>query len=110
MRCSRAPPPVTGAKPGGVEAYPGARNLPWSEDWQAQAIVEERGALTLQEVAEIMGCTRERIRQIELQAMGKLRRHLRNKGAAADLIAFLRERLCHDDDETSGRPDVRRYA
>jgi len=41
-------------------------------------------AMTLQEIAEIMGCTRERVRQIEQRALGKLRRKLRAMGYNAD--------------------------
>lgn len=36
--------------------------------------------MTLEEIAEIMGCTRERIRQIEQRALMKLRKRLRLKG------------------------------
>lgn len=40
--------------------------------------------MTLQEIAEIMGCTRERVRQIEQRALGKLRRRLRAMGYKPD--------------------------
>ena len=36
--------------------------------------------MTLEEIAEIMGCTRERVRQIEQRALMKLRKRLRLKG------------------------------
>lgn len=36
-------------------------------------IVEERGALTLEEVSDFFGLTRERIRQIEEKVLRKLR-------------------------------------
>jgi hypothetical protein len=37
-------------------------------------IVDERGPLTLDEVGEVFGVTRERIRQIELKALMKLKK------------------------------------
>jgi Sigma-70, region 4 len=36
--------------------------------------------MTLEEIAEIMGCTRERVRQIEQRALMKLRKRLRLEG------------------------------
>lgn len=36
--------------------------------------------MTLEEIADIMGCTRERVRQIEQRALMKLRRKLRAMG------------------------------
>lgn len=42
--------------------------------------------MTLQEIAEVMGCTRERVRQIEQRALGKLRRKLVAMGYNADNI------------------------
>ena len=40
--------------------------------------------MTLEEIADIMGCTRERVRQIEQRALMKLRKRLRAKGIQAD--------------------------
>ena len=37
-------------------------------------------AMTLQEIADILGTSRERVRQIEQRALGKLRRKLRAMG------------------------------
>jgi RNA polymerase nonessential primary-like sigma factor len=42
--------------------------------------------MTLEEIAEIMGVTRERVRQIEQRALAKLRRRLRAKGIKAEDI------------------------
>jgi DNA-directed RNA polymerase specialized sigma subunit len=45
-----------------------------------------RGNFTLEEIAEMMGLTRERVRQIEAMALRKLRRALRLRGIDADSI------------------------
>jgi DNA-directed RNA polymerase sigma subunit (sigma70/sigma32) len=39
-----------------------------------------RGNYTLEQIAEMMGLTRERVRQIEANALRKLRRELRRRG------------------------------
>lgn len=36
--------------------------------------------MSLEEIAQILGCTRERVRQIEQRALMKLRKRLRAKG------------------------------
>jgi DNA-directed RNA polymerase sigma subunit (sigma70/sigma32) len=43
-----------------------------------------RPQMTLQEVADILGTSRERVRQIEQRALGKLRRILFAKGYKAE--------------------------
>ena len=40
--------------------------------------------MTLQEIADILGTSRERVRQIEQRALGKLRRKLNTMGYQAD--------------------------
>jgi DNA-directed RNA polymerase sigma subunit (sigma70/sigma32) len=45
-----------------------------------------RGNYTLEEIAEMMGLTRERVRQIEANALRKLRRALYRRGIDADSI------------------------
>jgi hypothetical protein len=47
--------------------------------------VDER-AMTLQQIADVLGTSRERVRQIEQRALGKLRRKLRAMGYKADDI------------------------
>jgi hypothetical protein len=47
--------------------------------------VDERH-MTLQEIADIFGTSRERVRQIEQRALGKLRRKLRAMGYKPDDI------------------------
>lgn len=72
--------------------------LPYEQDLPAQIAVSfsiARGApLTLDEIAECMGCNRERVRQIERDALTKLRLWATRTGARADLrdiIASLTE-------------------
>ena len=52
-------------------------NFPDKEVWQLQETcsldVAERGGITLEEVGEIMNLTRERIRQVEVNGLDKLR-------------------------------------
>ena len=40
--------------------------------------------MTLQQIANVLGTSRERVRQIEQRALGKLRRRLRAMGYQAD--------------------------
>ena len=39
---------------------------------------------TLEEIADMMGCTRERVRQIEQTALGKVRKELYKRGLKAE--------------------------
>lgn len=68
----------------------------WQVDDKARQLVAERGPLTLQEIADHMGVTRERVRQIEMVAMRKLR------NVAPHLEARLRE-LDRARDEVNAR-------
>ncbi len=56
-------------------------------DTCALDVIDERGALTLEEVGEYFFLTRERIRQIEAKALRKLRRAAKFRGL--DLAALL---------------------
>jgi hypothetical protein len=62
-------------------------NFPDLEPWELQHTcaldVAERGGITLEETGEIMNLTRERIRQLEIRGLLKLKRSY----AAADLAA-----------------------
>lgn len=44
---------------------------------------------TLEETARLLGITRERVRQIEKRALGKLRRHLRLRYGITSLSEIL---------------------
>lgn len=54
-------------------------NFPGKEVWELTETcaldVAERGGITLEEVGEILNLTRERIRQLEVSALGKLKEH-----------------------------------
>ena len=54
-------------------------------------------AMTLQEIADILGTSRERVRQIEQRALGKLRRRLNAMG-------YKLEDVLGDIIETPSRP------
>jgi hypothetical protein len=58
------------------EEWPGARDLPFSEDVRAQELVREQGAIPSSAVARIMGMSRQRIDQYERKALKKLARIL----------------------------------
>jgi hypothetical protein len=45
----------------------------------------ERGGMGLEEIGNVMGITRERVRQIELNALTKLKRGLEKKGLLDDV-------------------------
>jgi hypothetical protein len=73
-------------------------NFPDKEPWELEDTcaldVAERGGITLEEVGEIMNLTRERIRQVEVSGLDKLRQ------GDADLHTFL------DGKELVGLPVV----
>lgn len=52
-------------------------DVPWEQDDRARALVAKNpGGMTLKEVGDYFGLTRERIRQIEEQALYSIRREL----------------------------------
>ena len=57
-----------------------------------RTVIERRFGLnnqelcTLEELAELLGLTRERVRQIQLEALGQLRRILRRRGMSKDAL------------------------
>jgi DNA-directed RNA polymerase sigma subunit (sigma70/sigma32) len=63
--------------------------------------IEDRGGMTLEQIAQIFGVSRERIRQIEKKALKKLRVALEQEGMSfADLVPAMRgERGCAESGE-----------
>ena len=59
-------------------------NFPHLEVWEMQETcaldVAERGGITLEEVGEIMNLTRERIRQVEVRGLVKLKMSAEDDG------------------------------
>lgn len=72
------------------EIWEGAYDAPWALDDVAQAVVAEIGPMTLAEVGECLGVSRERVRQVEESALRKLAATLEADGAAAEAIDLLR--------------------
>lgn len=62
----------------GEPAWEGFDELPYEEDDRAWYVcqVHKGSGLNLEQVGELVGLTRERVRQVQLQAMRKLRRRL----------------------------------
>lgn len=83
---SRALPTHPGALIDGTTRY--------ADDPRAQYVVAAHpDGLTLDEIGELLGLTRERVRQIEEQALASLRRRLELAGVTAeDFARFLAER------------------
>ena len=52
----------------------------WRERMKKFINVKGEGGMTLEEVATVLGCTRERVRQIEKEALRKLKKKLALKG------------------------------
>ena len=59
-----------------AELWPGASTLRWDDDRLARAVVYELGPLSLRQVGMCLGIGRERVRQIEEEALSKLQRLL----------------------------------
>lgn len=58
-----------------------------------ERIISNKQGCTLEEIADLYGCTRERVRQIEAKALAKLRRELIRRGVTP-------ENMLPDDNET----------
>ena len=53
--------------------------------------VADEGGRTLEEVGQLFGLTRERVRQVEKVALRKFKRKFKTSGLAEDAIAHLRD-------------------
>ena len=54
--------------------------IPQFKEEDARATTKPRRSMTLEEIADVFGTSRERIRQIEQNALRKIRGRLRAKG------------------------------
>jgi Sigma-70, region 4 len=63
-------------------------NFPHLEVWEMKETcaldVADRGGITLEEVGEILNLTRERIRQVEVRGLGKMREQTEDDGIPAE--------------------------
>lgn len=77
--------------------------LDWEDHEEAQALVRENpGGMTLEDIGKAMGITRERVRQIESQALEKLQ-----KGSGDDIVTILGRTFGTPNCERCGTPFVR---
>ena len=67
----------------GPEPPPGVPTLRWQ---RLRAMTELIRRAALEELAERLELTRERVRQIQLEALGQLRRILRRRGISRDAL------------------------
>ncbi len=103
MRLWRAAHPVrlpnkshTALRPDMVRAV---NELPYSQDdWSWYVVESHPNGLVLDEIAQLLGVSRERIRQIEEQAIAKLKRAL-----GADVPMLLSELTRARDDRSVGK-------
>ena len=74
-------------------------NFPDLDVWEMQDTcaldVADRGGITLEEVGEILNLTRERIRQVEVKGLEKLRETATNLGLQ-DFLAFVEQNISID--------------
>lgn len=71
-----------------VDAIP----LPfWADDWTWYITKVHPDGLTLEQISELHGLTRERVRQVEEAAMRKVKKLERLRGTAVDIVGLLRE-------------------
>jgi hypothetical protein len=66
----------------------------------------ERGGMTLDDVGAAMNLTRERVRQLEVDALAKLARAARRMGVEGDLRAILSDALNRGDEHGAMLPAV----
>jgi hypothetical protein len=67
--------------------WPGINDLPWDEDDAAWLMVASVGEMSLEQVGECFGCTKERARQIEVAAKKKIEKALKKLGYDAVDVA-----------------------
>ena len=73
-----------------LEAWSGAENLPYACDPVAQVLTQGKHGMTLEEIALCLGVVRERVRQIQDEALAKVLQALRDEGwSDADLQDWL---------------------
>lgn len=53
-------------------------------DAEVDALIHEKGSLTLEQIAQVRGITRERVRQIITKALQKLARQCKERGIDAN--------------------------
>jgi DNA-directed RNA polymerase sigma subunit (sigma70/sigma32) len=74
-------------------------NFPDLDVWEMQETcaldVADRGGITLEEVGEILNLTRERIRQVEVKGLEKLR-ETASKLGLQDFLAFIEQNISID--------------
>ena len=74
-------------------------NFPDLDVWEMQETcaldVSDRGGITLEEVGEILNLTRERIRQVEVKGLEKLR-ETASKLGLQDFLAFIEQNISID--------------
>jgi hypothetical protein len=71
------------------EMWPGAREARYEEDMVARVLVRDYGPFTLDEIGLFLGFGRERVRQIEAEALAKCAREAHRLGI--DLHGILEE-------------------
>jgi predicted DNA-binding protein (UPF0251 family) len=74
------------------EAWPGARDLSFAEDVMAQEMVDDLGPLTFDEMADVLGESREAIEQEVKDAKRKLHIALAANGTLSTTLEWLEER------------------
>lgn len=74
-----------------------------TKDFKPLSRIHSSEPMTLGEIAEVMNITRERVRQIEVKALAKLKRELSKRGFNPD---DLLGQLNYDDTEPTMRPRV----
>lgn len=81
-----------GARPSAEPILPDL-HVPWEEsDWSWYVVAHHPNGLTLDEIGQLMGITRERVRQIEQKAFGKLLRNKEAREVLRDLLDASLER------------------
>jgi hypothetical protein len=92
------------------EPYKGANSSPYEQDLVCQTLVQCKGAMDLRDIGVVLGKTRQRVEQIEKDALEKLGRAVKRMKLSEGLLESLRASMSRPSLEDRMAPLILRDA